>query len=797
MAKQFGLNILPVKKQNQLTVPDLPGLHIAAPPRRVSRRRSQERVIFYLTLTGNAPLSEKANRQLLEKLSEIYYQSDGSTTSAMRTVSDVLNKYLLDRNMRAAPRGLRGVGMLIMLVQRDDRLLFAQCGPSHIFLISPDQVVGLHDPERSGSGLGVSKLYKIRYHQQRISSGQQMILLCPEPPGAWTHGALKNLPRMQLSAAYQRLLHRVEEDVEAALVQPTRKTHRIQLLRPSQLAEEGMTEILPEPVPEASQEDTLLDAVKKRVFPGPTAQEPPGRQSPTAGSEQRAEPTPAPPPSRHRQPSPSPLEDSQGDRAVGKQEDREPEIVQQVRDFSRPDIASPSSPPRSARVYEIWEKIRRHRIWSVLREAASAVGNAIREIGRNLRALLARALPDEQLLDLPGWVMALIAILVPLIMVAFGSYFYIKRGRDKLFESHMNTAETLLAEANRLEDPGMYYQTIAAAVEELQAARVYRPSEEVEALYQTTREELDALDRISRLEFQPLFSRGLGPDVTISEIVVTAWNDLYMLNGDTGTVIWAQSNPDGYEIKGEFSCGPIEGHVSVGPLVDIVALPASTEDQASLLGIDQNHKMIFCYDDPDETPVIFEDTSYTLGRGPVKAIAISTSAPYNLYILDPEKRAIWIEYESQNYHEGAEYFGAVDAPEMDDAVDLATNGSEMYILHQEGYTTKCITEKAIADPQCTTPFEYADTREGRDSGPFLEGASFDAFTIKSSPGQAVYMLDSDELAVYRFSTQLAFQEQFRPEQGFFNQPATAFAVTMSDRLFLAVDDQVYTAQLLP
>lgn len=74
---------------------------------------------------------------------------------------------------------------------------------------------------------------------------------------------------------------------------------------------------------------------------------------------------------------------------------------------------------------------------------------------------------------------------------------------------------------------------------------------------------------------------------------------------------------------------------------------------------------------------------------------------------------------------------------------------------------------------------------------------FNSFTIKSSPGMAVYMLDSAEQAVYRFSTQLEFQEQFRPIEGLIDQPATAFTVTMSDRVFLAVDNQVYMAQLIP
>jgi hypothetical protein len=207
--------------------------------------------------------------------------------------------------------------------------------------------------------------------------------------------------------------------------------------------------------------------------------------------------------------------------------------------------------------------------------------------------------------------------------------------------------------------------------------------------------------------------------------------------------------------------------------------------------------MIICYTDEDEPPVLFEDTSYSLGRGPVKAITLSTNPPENLYILDPEKRAIWIEYQSENYHEGSEYFGAVDSPPMADAVDLATNGSEMYLLHADGYLTKCVKETPTANPQCQTPFEFSDPRAGRESGPFISGANFDSMLLKGAPGMALYLLDGDDLAVYRFSTQLELQKQFRPVRGSIAGEASAFAVTMSDRVFLGVGNQVFTAQLIP
>ncbi len=147
MAIRFNLNILPIFQQTGKIVSTLPGLYVASPPRRSPRRRSQEQLILHLSIVGNAPLSETAQQQLLAKLAEVYFQTDGSTTSALRNVTDVLNKYLLDRNYRASSRGLKGVGYLTQVVLREDRIINAQCGPSYIYVITPGQVEELYDPD--------------------------------------------------------------------------------------------------------------------------------------------------------------------------------------------------------------------------------------------------------------------------------------------------------------------------------------------------------------------------------------------------------------------------------------------------------------------------------------------------------------------------------------------------------------------------------------------------------------------------------------------------------------------------
>ena len=778
MTTRFDLNILPLSHQMGKTVSALTGLLTADPPRRSPRRRTQEKLILHLALDGNAPLSDTAMGQLLTKLAEVYFETDGSTTSALRNVTDVLNKYLLDRNYRAASRGLKAVGYLTQVVLREDRILFAQCGPTYLYQVTPDEVVDFHDPELSGTGLGLGKAFKVRYHQINLEP-HQFLIITPEKPKTWTDNLFKTLPRLKFEVLVQRLLHKLEDDLEAVLVFPLEGDGSLKIINPL-WSPEGELAALPDLEPDLPQKREVR--AERSPQPIPEDLEPPlyipedeDHPSVESAAEEPGLEVDTSPVQTGSLPTPAPREHTR------KRAQKKPDLASQV----------------AAEIGPQLKRLQGSTTWRTLSDVGGRIGSGARKAWHGLLGMVSKTLPDDQVLDMPSWTLSLIAIAVPLLMVILGSVFYIRRGRNQLYEEHFSQAQTLMALAQTQLDSPDYYDTIDRAMTEILEARSYQQTEEVEDLYSSLRLELDSLDRITRLDYKPLFSRGLGVDVTISQIVVTAWNDLYMLNEDKGTVIWAQSNPDGYQIIDQFSCGPIEGPVTVGPVVDIVALPTSQEDQATILGIDSNHTMIFCYADLGETPVIFEDTSYTLGRGPVKAIAMASSSPYNLYILDPEKRAIWIEYQSQNYHEGSEYFGAIDSPEMTDAVDLITSGSELFILHEDGYITKCVTERADSDPLCTTPFDFSDPRPGHESGAFISGANFDSFAIKGSPGMAIYLMDSNEQALYRFSTQLEFQEQFRPQQGTITGPVTAFAVTMSDRVFLAVDDQVYTAQLLP
>ncbi len=758
MAKTFDLTILPIYEEGGDIFPEMPGLHVTSPPRRAARRRSSESLILHLSMAGNAPLSPKATQQVLRKLSEVFYKTEGATTSALREVSETLNRYLHDRNLRGSAQGMRGIGLLTQVVLRSDKLILAQSGGSYIYIISPDQVKEMHDTDLAGPGLGASRVPKVRYYQKTLSSSD-FVIITPQPPSPWSETTLKNLHRMKMKSIYHRLVHRVEGDLNALLLASQEGPGNIKVLRPifeDEEEGEGLDrelvheEDLPPEEEEKKPISQALNALKAGIGDqGRVPEAIADQAAPYLSAQEKGEEGPSP---------------------EGAVEEKGPSLMSKVASWP---------------------------VWSFLGTMARSIGNALQVLWDNLSTLLARMLPDEKYLDFPSWVLGLIAVIIPVIIVTFGSVIYIRRGRNSLYQTTYQEAQYLLDKAEGAENPEEHYQAVSEAMEKIEQARRYRETEEVEELFTQIRMELDRLDKITRLEFEPLFSHGLGADVRISEIVVTAWNDLYMLNENDGTVIWAQSNADGYQIKDQFHCGPITGHKTVGPLVDIVPLSATQEDEAAILGIDRSHTMIFCFSEADEPPVMFEDTSYTLSRGPVEAMTISTNSPRNIYILDPEKRAIWIEYQSQNYHEGSEYFGDIDAPTMEDAIDLATNGSELYLLHADGYISKCVKESPQADPQCKTPFEYSDPREIHPSGPFMAGAQFNAIKFKGSPGMAIYMLDPESQALYRFSTQMEYQRQFRPLQGTVSGQVTAFAVTMSDRVYLAAENQVYTAQLIP
>lgn len=748
MANKLDILILPIFRQAGQLAPDVPGLHAAKPPRRADRRRASEHLILYLVLQGNAPLSADAYQQLLRGLTSVYYKTPGSVTAAMTNVTDALNKYLRDRNFRGSSRGLRSVGAFTQVVLREDTVYISQSGHSHLFIVAAGQAEKYHDIELAGRGLGISRVPKARFHQEQLTE-DDLLLITPEPPPIWSTAALKNLSRVPVKGRYSRLLHRVEDDVNAVLLNPQKGAGEVRVLRPK-LGEE-------KPAPQS-----VEPPVEEQLVPQTRIASPLATLRGRLGKSKTPDAVPSP---SVQTDSPSPQQEEQ-----------------------------PQQPSHTPASPSVRDKIRQLPIGKILLTFGRAVRSALRTIVAGLATLAKRTLPDEKMLNLPSWLLGLIAVSVPIMVVIFASVIYLERSGKIAFTNYYEQAQAQVEQAVSIEDEVAYSRALHAALENLEQAHKYKETEDSKALYKQIRDELDVLDRVVRLDYQPLFSHGLASDVVVTEMVVDTYGDLYLLNQTEGNVIKVANN-NGYQVDKDFVCGPIlEGYKRVGPLVDIVPLSPTRSDGATILGIDAMHTMILCGQNGDVPNDIFEDTSYTLPRGPVKAMALSEGSSENIYILDPREQLVLIEYQRENYRMGIEYFSEIDAPDLSDAIDLAANDGELYILHEDGHITKCVIPSPNTAPNCNSPLKFSDDRVGGVSESTMAWTGFTAMKYRAQLGLRLYLLDAEQQAVYSFTPQLKYQEQFRPVQEF-TGIATAFTIEKREHIFLAIGNQIYVGRL--
>ncbi len=218
MPDTLDIHLLPLVREAGKDLAELPGLYLAEPPRRTARGRDQDRLLLYLSLTGNAPLSPGKLQQILERLAQTYYKQSGSVTAALRTVADTLNQFLLDRNVRNASTGRQATGWLTLVTLRGSQMYMAQSGPVHAFIVNAQQVQHLYDPQLTGRGLGLSRTTPIRYVQASLQAGDAM-LLAVNPVPAWNAGTLSGAHGQSLESLRRRLVSRNDLELNAVLVQ--------------------------------------------------------------------------------------------------------------------------------------------------------------------------------------------------------------------------------------------------------------------------------------------------------------------------------------------------------------------------------------------------------------------------------------------------------------------------------------------------------------------------------------------------------------------------------------------------
>jgi hypothetical protein len=387
-----------------------------------------------------------------------------------------------------------------------------------------------------------------------------------------------------------------------------------------------------------------------------------------------------------------------------------------------------------------------------------------------------------------------IAIAVPVLIASVAAAVYLQRGRAAQFQTYYARAGEQAGQAVAATDPVLQRQYWLSTLQLLDQAESYARSPDSQALRAQAQNSLDALDRITRLDYQNALSSGL--DGTVTRMAATD-SDVYMLQGATGEVLHAARSELGYSLEEGFQCSPgTYDSLTVGPPVDLAVLPANSALGAEVIAVDAAGNGLYCA--PDQAPRAFQ---LAPPPQPLQQVTAITLEGNTLFVLDAPGRAIWQYAASQSGFDTTpvSFFG-LEVPPVETATDMAVLDTDLFLLHSDGHLTTCTLSLIpdVAPTRCTDPATLVDTRSGNPSDAALSGASFSQISGAPLPTSSVALLDGAAQAIYRFSPGLLeLQDQLRASpaspvpQGV---PATAFTVSPNHIVFLAVGENLYFAQ---
>jgi hypothetical protein len=751
MGDSIDILILPLVRTGGQEQPNVLGLHVASPPRKPARFRNRDRLVLHLYLDGNAPLPPEQIEQLLANLSQSYYKTAGTVTTALRTTAEFVNQYLLDRNIRNSSTGRQAVGYFSQIVLRDNRLSIAQSGLSHAFLITSTTTEHIHDLHLAGNGLGLSRTTHLRFTQLDLVPNDA-IAISIQSPVNWKQESLSNLQGQGPESLRRKLLSSAGTELNAFLMHAQSGSGVFRLLRPVQQPRPVLT-----PLPVAS------DLVEK--------------SKPSTSSEEEASPVSDDIPTTGT--TTEPAQPDGGIQAT----DSAPPIAAAVAvsQSPAPDQGSPQTPPQASAEPST----------AGLASGSRRMMNSLLKIYAGLVAFLKGILPDSGIFTLPPATMAFTAIVVPLTIVAVAAVVYFQRGREAQYNVHITSAQQAAQLAETKTDPKEQRLAWETTLLHLNNAELYQTTDESKELRLRAQGIVDDLNATDRIDFRPAIVDQLDETAQITRVVARD-DSLYMLDATDGVVERAILTNEGYKIDTTFQCGPGPyGGYIVGSIVDIAPMPQGNDLDATILGIDAHGNMLRCI--PGATPLASPMEPPDINWGTPRGITIDGN---DLYVLDPQINAVWI-YRGMDVSQAPRLFFDQQIPPMQDVIDMVVNQNDLYLLHEDGHLTTCNYSALATSPtRCKIPEIYTDPRPGRQSGPFIENAFFSEIQFSPPPEPTIYLLDPNSQTIYRFTVRLTLDRQFRSQEPLPEETTSAFTVNRnSHTIFLAIGNQVYYAPL--
>ena len=823
----LDITLVPLCRINGQEQASLPGLLVQTPPQNAARIRMQDRLAVYLLLTGNAVFSFSEYVQIAQDAANTFYGTSGSITNALRAATDHVNTRLLERNMTTSTQGQYANGWLTMVAIRDTQCTFSLSGPMHVYWFGRDETRHIHEPVTSGKGLGMGQNLAIHFSQVPLEAGDRM-LFYGRAPGAW-ESALEDAHPSSLDAMRRRLSTITKEDLNGVLIQATEGTGAITLLKGnaeipeikpedetpaqdilSKLPHQQEAVSTPEPVDsdplqteaEADEFETetappLVDSTPHVVQPSAYAIPP---QHDENFEQASTEETPLAHIPRNTKPREFPASIPRKSEPVVQETDEpsdefNPEIELDSEEAAIPVIEETKEPAPPREPSPQMRKTAR-----VLATGIQSTRKMSETLGEKFRNFIPRLLPNTSGGDnnpASTSMMFFIAVLIPLMVVTLASVVYLRYGRSEQYDAYLRQAQETRNQAVSLTNPIEQRTAWENVLQSLDQAEAHRETTETVTLQQEAIQNLDQLLGFTRMQFNVAFSSK--PGIDISRMAANE-NELFLLNAATGDVLRAipTGGGRGFELDTSFNCKPgVYGSYTVGPLVDILALPGLNSLNATMLGIDASGNLLYCGAGKvgQAAPLPLPDTNW----GRVTGFFLDNG---KLYILDAPSRAVWVYNGRDGTFVDSPYFFFGQQTPTQDVIDIIVSGDLLYMLHSDGRLSSCSYSPGNSNTQCIDPIPMINPFPAYQDTNLFGISHFTQMLFAAPPDQSILLLETDTQTVMRFAPRsLELQNQIRPSVGAANPvpsgPITAVTVSSNHVLYLALNGQVYFALNMP
>ena len=745
-----------------------------------ARGREADLLLVFLSMKNASQLADSLRNEI-EEFASTFYKTSGSVTKAIRVFVDGLNRSFLQKNHRFdQPESWQTASLSIGVIHQDT-LFLAQIGASQVLVFSDERFESFFDETLDQRGLGVATVTNPRYYQLTLK-GNETVIFC-EPLEKEVLES-ENIPPI-----VGELTLREEEDQSLGIALISNGSG---LIKNKDLASFDFASLLPADRKQLAAED---ESAPHEVQPVSRKQE--------IGHEDDQESKPYEPC----------LAENLFGQAVLYPQSPQDEPLEETKDIEQPVEPEPeNNEPEEIRVETEAEDLieetpvkhehERPNFGVIKEKALHGVASGagwLRNVENKADTIVSEVKvgeengPNGNGKELAPLTKALIAVLVPLIIVVIAALVFFNRGEDHEYAYYLAQAQASVNNAALMQTTDLQREGWEQALVWLDQAAAYQDTTEVKMMRSRVQSALDELDGARRLQYVRAFASGRYPDLNIGAIVSLDSN-LYLLDQTSGSVKYLRLTSTGYEMDSEFTCGPgnYDG-VKVGELIDLISIPLNNPAKAPVMAIDAEGNLIYC--SSGTNPSAAHLPTPEIGWAALKRMVFDSN---RLYVLDPGNKALWIYrgFTDNFNNEPTAYFDE-ELVELTDTVDLEVEGEELFLLHADGLSSHCLASFVTGVTTCDDPYPYLD--------PGTSGGNVDFATLKFEqvaysppPDPSIYYLEAEEAELYQFSLRLNLNKVLRSglsEGSLPERKASAFYVSLDRRVFLAFGNQLYYAFL--